>query len=362
MTNMGEQKVQESECGQKAVLLLKTDMDCRLMVNDDNYGALQKNTPFAIELPFGTHVINVITQDGLLEKEWTQNISSKEQVVHLVCLADDYDRLRAVREAEVREPLGIECWPEGRIQQEQKLAALGAGLDPVFRDTPVTPEMVVIPAGSYRRGNANNKFKVNIVCSFAIGKYPVTVADWKYYVENSGVSYVPSDNGWEGDTLPVTNVNWYDAQNYARWLSAHTGKTYRLLSEAEWEYASRAGTVTEYYWGDEIGHNNCNCQDSGSEWSRRSASPVGSFKPNAFGIYDMLGNVWEWLEDIWHDNYEGSPTDGGAWVVGGNPLGRVMRGGSWSSFPQYARCAHRLGSVPAVRNCNFGLRLARTLP
>jgi len=107
------------------------------------------------------------------------------------------------------------------------------------------------------------------------------------------LSYVKETNS----DLPVTNVNWFDAQDYVRWLSTQTGHTYRLLTEAEWEYACRAGSVTEYYWGDEIGHNNCNCQDSESEWSCKSASPVGSFKPNAFGLYDMLGNAWEWVED-----------------------------------------------------------------
>lgn len=359
---MGEQKINEDGRCRKAILLLKTDMDCRLMVNNDNHGAFQKNIPLSIALPLGSHLINVITQDGLLEKEWTQDLNSEEQVVHLIKLAEDYDQMRAKREEEVREPLGIESWPVEKIQQEQMAAAKEAGLSIVFRDRPDTPEMLVIPAGSYRMGSTHNKYKATIARPFAIGKYPVTVADWKYFVENSETSYVPSDNDWEGDNLPVTNVSWNDAQNYVRWLSTHTGKTYRLLSEAEWEYAGRAGTVTEYYWGDEVGHNNCNCQDSGSEWSKKSASPVGSFKPNAFGLYDMLGNVWEWLEDIWHDNYEGAPVDGRAWVTGGNSLGRVMRGGSWSSFPQYARCAHRLGSVPAIRNCNFGFRLARTLP
>ncbi|MEO6421784.1 MAG: formylglycine-generating enzyme family protein [Candidatus Nitrotoga sp.] len=260
------------------------------------------------------------------------------------------------------EPLGIECWSVEQLQQEQIMASNEAGLAKVFRDGPDAPEMVVIPAGSYRRGEAFNKYKVTIARPFAIGKYPVTVAEWKCYVEKGEISYSPSDNDWEGDNLPVTNISWFDAQNYARWLSTQTGKTYRLLSEAEWEYACRAGSVTEYYWGDEIGHNNCNCQESGSEWSRKRASPIGSFTPNVFGLHDMLGNIWEWLDDIWHDNYEGAPADGRSWSFGGNQMGRVMRGGSWSSFPRYVRCAHRHGSVPTIRNFNFGLRIARTLP
>lgn len=358
---MEEQQPQKTGCSGEAVLLLKTDMDCRLQVNDDNHGALQENTPHKLVLPLGSYRINVITQDGLLEKEWTQELKREEQVVYLVQLKEEYAQLQAKREEEVGKPLGIECWSVDQIQQEQVAAATEAGLAKNFRDGPDTPEMVVIPAGSYRMGEAFNKHKVTIARPFAIGKYPVTVAEWRCYTEKSGATYVPSDNEWEGDSLPVTNINWFDVQNYVQWLSSQTGKTYRLLSEAEWEYACRAGAVTEYYWGDEIGSNNCNCQNSGSEWSRKCASPVGSFKPNVFGLYDMSGNVWEWLEDIWHDNYEGAPTDGKPWSSGGNQLGRVMRGGSWSSFPQYARCAHRLGSVPSIRNFNFGFRIARTL-
>ena len=345
----------------EATLLLKTDFSCRLMVGNDNHGELQKNIPLSVVLPLGDHLISVVTPDGVLERVWTQNLNCEGQSVCLIRLAESYAEIQQQRVEAVALPLGIECLSVDQIHAEQAVAARSSNLTVTFRDGPDTPEMVIIPAGSYRRGEYLNKYRVDIARHFAIGKHPVTVEEWARYVDQGGTRYTPHNNDWKGDNLPVTNVSWSDAQGYIQWLSEQTKQAYRLLTEAEWEYASRAGAVTEYHWGDEVGHNNCNCQDSGSEWSRRCASPVGSFAPNTFGLHDMLGNVWEWLEDIWHDNYEGAPIDGSAWLSGGNPLGRVMRGGSWSSFPTYVRCAHRHGSVPAIRNFNFGFRLARTL-
>ncbi len=116
-----------------------------------------------------------------------------------------------------------------------------------------------------------------------------------------------ADSGYGRDTKPVINVSWDDAQTYVAWLSKMTGQTYRLLTEAEWEYAARAGTTTAYYWGDDIGKNNANCNGCGSEWDAKQTSPVGSFKPNAFGLYDMAGNVWQWVQDCYHDRYNEQP-------------------------------------------------------
>jgi formylglycine-generating enzyme required for sulfatase activity len=139
-----------------------------------------------------------------------------------------------------------------------------------------------------------------------------------------------------------------------------TGKEYRLLSEAEWEYAARAGTTTAYSWGDDIGIGNANCDSCGSRWDKQT-SPVGSFKPNAWGLYDMHGNVYEWVEDTWHDNYSGAPVDGSAWLKGGDESQRVVRGGSWNLNPGHLRAASR-GWYPTDFRYNFiGFRLARTL-
>jgi formylglycine-generating enzyme required for sulfatase activity len=384
-----EQKHQGAEHSQVATLLLEADMDCHLTIDGEDQGRLERDYPRSFLLPLGYPLIHAATQDGLVGKEWVQPLYREEEVVHFIHLADEHAQARAKLEEEMREPLGIECLSVEQIQQEQLEAAKKAGLAPVFRDGPDYPEMVVIPAGSYRMGDTSDKHKVTITRSFAVGKYPVTVEEWRRYVDAKSVvikepmsvyfgapgdgsevkPYVepedpphrPSDNGWIGETLPVTNVSWFDAQDYARWLTAQTGQTYRLLTEAEWEYVCRAGSVTEYYWGDEIGDNNCNCQDSGSKWSCKRASRVGSFAPNVFGVHDMLGNVWEWVEDHWHNNYEGAPADETAWTYGGNQQGRVVRGGSWDCSPKLARSASRARAVTSSRYDDFGFRIASTL-
>jgi formylglycine-generating enzyme required for sulfatase activity len=140
-----------------------------------------------------------------------------------------------------------------------------------------------------------------------------------------------------------------------------TGKEYRLLTEAEWEYAARAGAHTRYSWGDDPGMDNANCDGCGSRWDVRQTAPVGSFKPNALGLYDMHGNVWEWVEDSWHENYDGAPTDGSAWLRGGDPSFRVVRGGSWRNESELVRAAVRVKRHTNVRFDTLGFRVARTI-
>ena len=159
----------------------------------------------------------------------------------------------------------------------------------------------------------------------------------------------------------MINVNWEDAKAYAAWLSEQTGKRYRLPSESEWEYAARAGTETAYSWGDEIGVNRANCDGGGSRWDNKQTSPAGSFEPNAFGLYDMHGNVCEWVEDCWHDNYEGAPSDGSAWTSGGDSSRAVVRGGSWFCLPRDLRSAIRYRLRPSNGNRNGGFRLVQDL-
>jgi Sulfatase-modifying factor enzyme 1 len=150
------------------------------------------------------------------------------------------------------------------------------------------------------------------------------------------------------------------ARQYAAWIAQFTGKPYRMLTEAEWEYAARAGTTTAYSWGNDIGTGNANCNGCGSQWDAKPA-PVGSFKPNEFGLYDMHGNVFEWCEDFWHDNYNGAPTDGSAWLQSEADRRRVIRGGSWYDIPQGLRAASRDWYFSISVNQNLGFRLARTL-
>ena len=154
-----------------------------------------------------------------------------------------------------------------------------------------------------------------------------------------------------------------DAQQYVTWLSAVTGKSYRLLSEAEYEYATRAGTTTAYPWGDDIGKNNANCDGCGSQWDNKQTAPVGSFAPNKFGLYDMVGNLYEWTEDCFHPDYNGAPTDGSAWMKanGGDCSFRIRRGGSWVRPPDDLRSASRLGNNAVNRSNVLGFRVGRTL-
>jgi formylglycine-generating enzyme required for sulfatase activity len=232
------------------------------------------------------------------------------------------------------------------------------------------PTMVVVPAGSFTMGSPENEedrsddegpqHTVTIGKPFAAGKYDVTFAEWDACVD-AGACPRASDSGWGRGDRPVINVSWGDAKLYVTWLKRVTGKDYRLLTEAEWEYAARAGSTTAYWWGDEIGTGNANCDGCGSQWDGKQTSLVGSFKPNAFGLYDMHGNVWQWVEDGYHSGYKGAPNDGSAWIEDVDTSRRVVRGGSWVSLPRLLRAANRFGSNAGFRYFYLGFRLGRTL-
>jgi len=231
------------------------------------------------------------------------------------------------------------------------------------------PEMIVIPAGEFTMGsprteagrydNEGPQHKVTIATPFAVSKFDTTFADWDACLVVGGCLQA-SDSGMGRGSRPVINVSWDTAQRYVAWLSKITGRSYRLLTEAEWEYAARAGTVTAYFWGDEIGEGNANCDGCGSRWDNRETSPVGSFKPNAFGLYDMAGNVWQWVEDCYDDNYDGLPGDGSAWLSG-DCSNHVIRGGSWNANPRNLRSASRTRNTTVGRGGDLGFRVGRTL-
>ncbi len=195
-----------------------------------------------------------------------------------------------------------------------------------FRECPEFPEMVVVPAGSFEMGDLSGSgdsderpiHKVTIPRPFAVGRYEVTFDQWDACVGESGCERRWRDNRWGRGSRPVLYVSWKDAREYVAWLSRKTGKPYRLLSEAEWEYAARAGTTTKYYWGNSFNIDYVNI--------RRASSPVGSLLPNGFGLHDMSGNVYEWVQDCYHDSYKGAPIDGTAWTSGDCGK-RVIRGG-----------------------------------
>jgi formylglycine-generating enzyme required for sulfatase activity len=273
-----------------------------------------------------------------------------------------------------------------------------------FMDCPNCPEMVVVPAGMFTMGSPaseQGRFKdegpqhsVTIARPFAVGKLAVTVDQFSAFATESGYdggskcySLVGGNwteaqgRSWRDPGFPQTGshpavcLSWNDAKAYVAWLSRRTDKAYRLLTEAEWEYAARAGSTTRYFFGDEDGDfcryangADLTARESNPEWAVLPCddgylytAPAGSFLPNAFGLYDMLGNAWQWVEDCYNDQYDGAPTDGSAWTSG-DCSSHILRGGSWASQPRNLRTAVRIGGNPDVRgNSRVGFRLARVL-
>ena len=255
---------------------------------------------------------------------------------------------------------------EGRHAEEAERRERERSPGGQFRDCRQCPEMVVVPSGSYRMGSPSSEsgryddegpeHQVTIAHPFAVGVYEVTFGEWDACVNDRGCGgRRPDDEGWGRSRRPVINVSWEDAQAYVRWLSGKTGEAYRLLSEAEWEYVARAGTRTMYWWGDTIGRSRANYNRN-----HGNTVDVGSYAPNGFGLYDVHGNVWEWVEDCWNGSYSGAPSDGSAWESV-ECRRRVLRGGSWYSEPRFLRSASRLRVSAGNRDFHAGFRVARTL-
>ena len=249
---------------------------------------------------------------------------------------------------------GEEKWLSREDQVKQLLAEAKA---------PVV-EMVAIPGGSFRMGDLSgdgldNETPVHVVriAPFEMGKYEVTFSQWDACVADRGCSHVPDDEGWGRGNRPVINVSWDDIQGFIAWLNTRTGGGYRLPTESEWEYAVRAGSESKYSWGNEIGSNRANCdkEDCGDRWE--NTAPVGAFASNGWGLHDMHGNVWEWVEDCWNDSYVGAPSDGSAWRSGTCGL-RVIRGGSWY-LTWSLRSASRSWGARSYRLYFLGFRLAK---
>lgn len=230
------------------------------------------------------------------------------------------------------------------------------------------PDMLIVPAGSFRMGDISGGgsdderpvHTVSFAQSFAIGRHTVTFAEYDRFAQATG-RRLPNDFGWGRERRPVVDVSWEDACAYALWLAQQTGKPYRLPSEAEWEYAARAGTETAYWWGNDIGTNRANCAGSGSQWSGKQTAPVGSFAANPWGLHDTVGNVWEWTQDRWHGSYADAPVDGSAWGSGDNPY-KVRRGGCWGYSSHPARASSRYGNDPGYRYYYIGFRLVCASP
>lgn len=252
-------------------------------------------------------------------------------------------------------------------QLEEFLAGYEVGK--TFKDCDDCPEMVVLPAGSFIMGSEAGEsaekpsHEVKIANRFAVSRFEITFAEWNACVVSGICQHKPDDVKWGRETRPVINVSWEDAKAYVQWLNTKVdGSLYRLLSEAEWEYAARAGaTGSAYTWGDTIGTDKANCKGCGSRWDDKKTAPVGSFAANAFGLHDMHGNVWEWTEDCWNEDYKRAPDDGAAWTALGNCKLRVVRGGAWSVSSDNLSFVRRYRYDTKNRLSSVGFRVARTI-
>lgn len=286
---------------------------------------------------------------------------------------------------DIRVAVGLKIWAValyalGAMGLDDGSAQAQSGFGEVFRDqftdgSGQGPQMVVLPPGIFTMGSPVSEAgriedegpqrTVRIGYRLAMGRYEVTFAEWDACVADGGCNgYRPDDRGWGRGNRPVMNVSWNDAQAYVEWLNRKTGLTgradrYRLPSEAEWEYAARSGTSTAYSFGNDTG------QLGQHAWFMDNANnrtqPVGGKRANAFGLHDMHGNVWEWVEDCWNESHSGAPSDGSARTTGGCSF-RVLRGGAGSGNPQLLRSANRDWGASGVRSDVLGFRLARTLP
>ncbi|MGH8737811.1 MAG: formylglycine-generating enzyme family protein [Burkholderiales bacterium] len=273
------------------------------------------------------------------------------------------------------------------------LSALAPGTS--FRDCKGCPEMVVIPAGSFVMGSPASEaghggdeapqHRVTFALPFAVAKYATTRGEFARFVAETGYRVAPGclikrNGAWVDDRRagwrrpgfaqterdPVVCMSWNDGEAYADWLRRKTGHSYALLTEAQWEYAARAGSTTTYYWGAQAsrtyanyGAERCCAPEIKGKDRWLHTAPSGSFAPNAFGLYDMHGNAWQWMQDCWHRNYDGAPADGSAWLSG-SCVDRVMRGGSWNCGPSTIRAAGREVHDLSGRYSVVGFRVART--
>lgn len=274
-----------------------------------------------------------------------------------------------------RSKLGVTSTTDKLMEHERKLEEMDKKLtilwqqsQKTFRDSlqnnTLGPEMIWISAGRFRMGDIQAKGHPDeqpvhevSVNRFAIGRYEVTFAEYDRFATATGRNK-PNDNGWGRGKMPVINISWEDAITYTKWLSQQTGKQYRLPTEAEWEYVARAGTKTAYWWGNQVESNQANCDGCGSDWDNDRTTEVGSFSPNAFGLYDTVGNVGEWLCSAYEYKYNGKEQQ---CLNNNRTKFRVIRGGSWNSPPKDVRSASRSGNSVIYRSNRVGFRLAREM-
>ena len=259
-----------------------------------------------------------------------------------------------------------EAAPEPLVQEEQQYVQRADAFTDRLRVGGRGPQMISIPAGKFRMGNASGLISPDEaprhaveVPAFAMSVYEVTYAEYDVFARATGRKQ-PDSSGWDRKTHPVNNVSWDAALAYTRWLSKQTGKKYRLPSEAEWEYAARAGTRSSFWWGTSKGSGNAHCFDCGSDLNTNKPAKVGSYKANQFGLFDTAGNLYEWVHDCYHRNYQGAPTDGSVWE-GGDCSVRVVRGGAFRSPASSMRVENREKFPSGKGQYNVGIRVVREL-
>jgi formylglycine-generating enzyme required for sulfatase activity len=257
--------------------------------------------------------------------------------------------------------------PGAKVAQAEQAPASTPPAGPIaaLKDCPACPVMLALYPNPFTMGSNSSDpserpaHKVALKTPFALGKYEVTVDQWNACVQANVCPSVPSSANAAGG-LPMRDVSWDEAHLYLKWLSTLSGKPYRLPTEAEWEYAARGGTATNYWWGDKMKDGNTSCKGCGQPWTADSPPPAGSFAANPYGFFDMNGSVWEWVADCWHSSYKGAPADGSAWE-GEHCSMRVIRGGSWRDDAGYMLSTTRFKYDASVRQSQNGFRVARTI-
>ena len=346
------------------------------VVRDSEPNALPAGQPLLKRLAVVLSIVAVLLVGGKIYVDHAERIALEKQrqaqaVEEARLAAEQAEKQRREREQAALEKQRREREQAALEKQRQEQAALEKQRRERqpgrrFKDCAACPEMVVVPTGSFMMGSPSSEkgrdsdegpqHRVRIAQPFAVGVYEVTFAEWDACVSAGGCNgHSPADRGWGRGQRPVIDVSWNDAQAYVKWLSNKTGKRYRLLSEAEWEYVARAGTETPFHFGMTISTDQANYNRN----YRAQTMEAGSFPSNGYGLHDVHGNVDEWVQDCWNDSYLGAPTDGSAWTSG-DCSGRVLRGGSWDSKHRNLHLADRDWVPINYRSIRAGFRVART--
>ena len=355
-------KVSASNSGGKTVLVQNIvagthDYGAPEQLGDNTYGTLSAKTDL---FAFGATLYRLMTAKSprKLKLGRLKDVGAPDEFVDLLddCTEEDPNDRPSIAEV-------IKCLEGLLVVDEKQEIKPGDIFRDRLKDNSEGPEMVLIPAGTFRMGDItgnghNDEQPVHEVSveSFAMGRYPVTFAEYDYFCEETRHALSlhenkekPEDKDWGRDNRPVINVSWHDAVAYTEWLSEQTGQEYRLPTEAEWEYAARAGTETDYWWGNDIDETKANYYDNLGH-----TSEVGDYEPNPFGLYDTAGNVWEWTCSEYESEYNGKEKQ-----CFTEAIRFVLRGGSWDNVPRNLRSAYRYRGAPTDRFENVGFRLAR---